>query len=1107
MKTKLPILIIGLCFCSQLFAQPARWENSTDELIHKLQQQSREAPDLERQILKTLPDQGFGFISPEEIKELEHLLRQDLPIEILTRQLRSLPVRDFFPAPVTDQSLVNSVPITKANSKPLTSAEHAAITQVLEDFQVNDNVGRCNHADPAVAMDSDGNFVIAWCDSRNGYYNLYIQRYDKNGNKQGINSQVNDYDESPYVITSSIAMDVSGNFVITWGDMRAGDSKDIYAQLYKNDGTKQGINFRVNDQNGSLKFGPAAGMDRSGNFVICWEDRRNGDGDIYAQRYNRYGSRQGVNFRVNDDTGNSWQSNPNIALDDSSNFVITWQDERNGNDDIFAQRFSSDGNRKGTNFRVNDDTGTNWQYTPDVAIDGSGNFVITWIDSRNWRYDIYCQRFLSNGSSQGANFLVNDDTGRSEKLLPAIAIDDSGNFIITWWNYLDEQISDIYAQRFNNNGNKLGVNFLVNDDINQGSQYYPAIAADDTGNFVITWRDGRNGSGDIYCQRYASSGSTQGINFLVNDDAGSSSQYDPGIGTDDCGNFVITWQDDRNGNYDIFAQRLLSDGNRQDMNFRVNDDPGNSGQYAPVVGVDGPGNFVIVWHDYRKLSDPDIYGQRYDNNGIAVAGNFRINDDVGYSWQQNPTIAMDSSGNFIVAWEDDRNNKEDIYAQRYDKNGNKLGMNFRVTDDEASGYKNGPKIALCANGNFVITWQDFRNGNYDIYAQHYHSNGSKLGVDFRVNDDTGTHWQWEPAIGSDDSGNFVITWMDKRNGFYSDIYAQRFSSDGTPQATNFRVSIDAGNSDQIEPAIGVDINGGFVITWEDYRNGNADIYAQRYNSSGGAMGGNYRINNDTSSKYQGRPEVKMLNRYIYHTWQDNRIAGQGYDIFARVDLANSSPTAPMLLSPCDGQVVNNRRPTLEFTIPLDVDNDPLHFKLEIATNSSFADQIYGSPFESKNNVTGFSPTPPLSQGGYSCSFTLMDTLAHGNYFWRVAAWDGLVYGTTSQPWKFTIAPTGVDKGEQSFPKQYKLYPNYPNPFNSQTMISYELPNQDYVQLQIFEINGRKVKCLVCGLQSAGFHSITWNGENEEGYHVASGIYVCQLRTKFGMLQQKLIISK
>ena len=165
----------------------------------------------------------------------------------------------------------------------------------------------------------------------------------------------------------------------------------------------------------------------------------------------------------------------------------------------------------------------------------------------------------------GSNFKVSDDQGIARQRLPSISVDGNGNFIITW---VDERYStedDIYAQRYSSDGTALGNNFKVNDDSGITEQFYPEISADDSGNFIIVWKDLRNRifcnfNWDIFAQRYSSDGTALGNNFKVNDDGQDSSwQVDPCISTDDSGNFIITWTDYRNGDTDIYAQRYLSD--------------------------------------------------------------------------------------------------------------------------------------------------------------------------------------------------------------------------------------------------------------------------------------------------------------------------------------------------------------------------------------------------------------------------------------------------------------------------------------------------------------------------------------------------------------------
>ncbi|MFQ5641004.1 MAG: T9SS type A sorting domain-containing protein [bacterium] len=89
--------------------------------------------------------------------------------------------------------------------------------------------------------------------------------------------------------------------------------------------------------------------------------------------------------------------------------------------------------------------------------------------------------------------------------------------------------------------------------------------------------------------------------------------------------------------------------------------------------------------------------------------------------------------------------------------------------------------------------------------------------------------------------------------------------------------------------------------------------------------------------------------------------------------------------------------------------------------------------------------------------------------------------------------TTIDSYESN-PAEYVLSSNYPNPFNPETTIEYQIPRATHVKLAIYNLLGDKVMALVDELKSAGSHSVTWNGENDMGVPVSSGIYFYKLRS-------------
>jgi len=715
--------------------------------------------------------------------------------------------------------------------------EKAMLDAIIPDFQVNENAGT-NGADqksPVICTDSDGNFVMAWRDERNGDPDIYAQRYSSDGTPLGTNLKINDDFGSALQWRPSISSDGPGNFIIVWEDERNGWARDIYAQRYSSDGNPLGVNFKVNDdQENDSQYSPSVSSDSDGNFVITWADGRNQGTHIYAQRYSNDGSVMGANFKVSDEPDFAWQGFSSISTYGSGNFVITWEDARNG---IYAQRYSSDGAALGNNFKVSDDPEDEGQMSPSIAMENSGNFVIAWEDERSgWDYDIYAQRYSSDGTALGSNFKVHENLGETDQEAPAVCSDGSGNFVITWADGRNEWDSDIYAQRYSSDGSVLGANFKVNDDMFSSSQDDASICTDGSGNFVVIWVDGRTDEGDIYAQRYSSDGTPLGTNIKVNDDEGTAEQKRPAVSIENSGNFVITWVDERN-----------------------------------------------AWRD--------IYAQRYSSDGTALGINFKVNDNQEIAWAASPSISTDGSGNFLIVWYDDRSNwQDDIYAQLYSNDGAAIGSNFIINDDEADVGQYFPDVCFEGSGSFVVTWVDERIGwDRNIFAQRISSDGSTLGGNFQVNDFDG-YVEWEyPSISADSSGNFVITWVDTRNNWEPDIYAQRYSSDGDTLGGNFKVNDDQEETTREVPSVSTDASGNFIITWEDWRFGDSDIFAQRYLSDGSVLDSNFVITN-LNHKSPASPDVYLWNNRIFCAWTDYRAGGTGADIWANV-LEWESPTS------------------------------------------------------------------------------------------------------------------------------------------------------------------------------------------------------------------------
>ncbi|MBI4726362.1 hypothetical protein HY768_03915 [candidate division TA06 bacterium] len=269
-----------------------------------------------------------------------------------------------------------------------------------------------------------------------------------------------------------------------------------------------------------------------------------------------------------------------------------------------------------------------------------------------------------------------------------------------------------------------------------------------------------------------------------------------------------------------------------------------------------------------------------------IKNDFLVNDDTtgGYPDQSEPAAAMLANGGLAVVWNDYRSGWDyNIFSRLYDPSGNPVGPDCLVNEFTGSSCSD-PAIAAWAGG-IVVVWRDYRNGNYDIYCQRYGSTGSPLGANFKVNDDVGTADQYYPSVSATDSG-IVVAWMDYRNGTNYDIYCQRYDAGGLPIGANFIVNDDAGTANQSRPSVSA-TDSGIAVAWYDYRNGNADIYCQRYGSTGSPLGANFKVNDDVGTAGQYQPSVSATDSGIVVAWMDSR-NGTNYDIYCqRYDAAGT----------------------------------------------------------------------------------------------------------------------------------------------------------------------------------------------------------------------------
>lgn len=194
---------------------------------------------------------------------------------------------------------------------------------------------------PSVAMDADGNFVVVWASTQDGSLRgIYGQRYDSSGSKQGGEFQINSYTTNDQ-FDPAVAMDVDGDFVVAWCTYSASlTDAEVWARRYDSAGSPVDTNdFQVNAYTTNYQFLQNIACNAQGDFLVTWSSLGQ-DGDlwgVYGQFYLADRTTQGA-FPINTYT-TSTQNSQAVASDYDCNFIVTWRSNGQDGSDygIFAR--------------------------------------------------------------------------------------------------------------------------------------------------------------------------------------------------------------------------------------------------------------------------------------------------------------------------------------------------------------------------------------------------------------------------------------------------------------------------------------------------------------------------------------------------------------------------------------------------------------------------------------------------------------------------------------------------------------------------------------------------------------------------------------------------
>lgn len=436
---------------------------------------------------------------------------------------------------------------------------------------------------------------------------------------------------------------------------------------------------------------PAAVSDAQGGVIITWSQYAtdpNLQWDIYAQRLDSHG--QAVwTASVAICTTTGIQDQPQIVSDQQGGAIITWQDTRSGTGDtlsdmdVYAQRIAGDGQIMWSVNGVAISTAAEWQVNQVMAPDGLGGAIIAWDDGRSGNSQTYAQRVNQDGQVmwQGDGILVvTAIAGRSEV---DIVSDGFSGALIVWTDYRPVNITNIYAQKLDPNGNRIWSDQGKAICTVVGNQFGAHVASDGFGGAIISWADGRLGDEflDIYAQRINGTGTTMWQSNGIPVTSAPGSQGKNAIISDGLGGAIIVWSDGRKEteDTDIYAQRVNADGDMLWVADGVAVAATDEYQAEAALIQDGSGGAFVTWEDfYRGGTSWNIFAQHIDSNGQVQWDADGIAVSTADEGQNNPVIVSDGSGGSIIAWHDGRSGTyNNVYAQQIDSRGLLGGGEFR----------------------------------------------------------------------------------------------------------------------------------------------------------------------------------------------------------------------------------------------------------------------------------------------------------------------------------------------------------------------------------------------------------------------------------------------
>ncbi|WP_299771348.1 Ig-like domain-containing protein [uncultured Pseudoteredinibacter sp.] len=339
--------------------------------------------------------------------------------------------------------------------------------------------------DPIAAL-KDGGYVISYLqmsDQDGQGYDVFVQRYDANGQAVGSSIQVNTYNAGHQLNPDATGLS-DGGYVISWQSKdQDGDLNGIYVQRFDKNNQKLGDEIQINTNSQGEQIEASISALEDGGFVISWtsDDKSAGEKDVYMRVFDEQGKALSSDILVNEETAGS-QANSSISSLSDGRFIISWDSQNaDGQKRTMAKIYDSTGKADSSAFDLQLGSQSS-NSDPHISQLPQGGFAVSWLADDN---QIYVMMYNANGEPtlEQAILVSRIDNGSLDKA--EVAGLENGDIVVSW-SAPSEDSRDILASRYTASGETVFENKLINEDQSE-QQIEPHITALEGGGYLISW--------------------------------------------------------------------------------------------------------------------------------------------------------------------------------------------------------------------------------------------------------------------------------------------------------------------------------------------------------------------------------------------------------------------------------------------------------------------------------------------------------------------------------------------------------------------------------------------------------------------------------------------